>query len=296
MSKSCKNDPTKKYNGTEPSPKGLGYCAHAEKINAKKKGKDGNLWTVKVINNGTKRWVKINSNQQNTLPLNGYKKYFIHFNGGMPYLVYIKNNDVYIYEGGSRMEDLMEYNKLVKHICALKVFIGKSPKIKFTRNSGGYGKEYDGNTILLQIGKYKYMLIAVEIKTFVTKNDTITHFVSPMGNNDYPYPVAIGNKYIYSFDITYGYLDKKYIKQCTLDGILDMIFEYYPFFTPLDSHKNPHITADEFDEIRNMLLNDISLTTIKELAAMFRVTTSGSKKVLVDRIENMRNVVVYRKL
>ena len=28
----CKNDPSKKYTGNEPSPKGFGYCAHAEKI------------------------------------------------------------------------------------------------------------------------------------------------------------------------------------------------------------------------------------------------------------------------
>lgn len=29
----CKNDNKRTYKGTEPSPKGLGYCAHAEKIN-----------------------------------------------------------------------------------------------------------------------------------------------------------------------------------------------------------------------------------------------------------------------
>ena len=27
----CKNDKTKKYSGNEPSPKGNGWCAHAEK-------------------------------------------------------------------------------------------------------------------------------------------------------------------------------------------------------------------------------------------------------------------------
>lgn len=33
----CKNDTTRSYKGNEPSPKGLGYCAHAEKLNKKKK-------------------------------------------------------------------------------------------------------------------------------------------------------------------------------------------------------------------------------------------------------------------
>jgi hypothetical protein len=54
----CKNDKVKKYTGNEPSPKGSGYCAHAEKVNTKKKGKDGNTWIVKKISNGSKRWCK----------------------------------------------------------------------------------------------------------------------------------------------------------------------------------------------------------------------------------------------
>jgi len=56
----CKNGPTKKYKGTEPSPKGLGYCAHSMKIGEVKKGKDGNKWKVRKIKNGSKRWMKVN--------------------------------------------------------------------------------------------------------------------------------------------------------------------------------------------------------------------------------------------
>ena len=54
----CKNDPTRTYKGTEPSPKGLGYCAHAEKLNKKRKGKDGKNWIIAETKNGVKRWVK----------------------------------------------------------------------------------------------------------------------------------------------------------------------------------------------------------------------------------------------
>ena len=57
----CKNDKKRYYKGTEPSPKGLGYCAHSEKINSKKNGKDGKVWIVKKKKNGSKRWVKLNS-------------------------------------------------------------------------------------------------------------------------------------------------------------------------------------------------------------------------------------------
>ena len=55
----CKNDPARSYKGTEPSPKGLGYCAHAMKEGATKKGKDGNKWIIKKVKNGSKRWMKV---------------------------------------------------------------------------------------------------------------------------------------------------------------------------------------------------------------------------------------------
>jgi hypothetical protein len=55
----CKNDSTRTYKGDEPSPKGRGYCAHAEKEGCVKKGKDGNKWIVKKVKNGSLRWIKI---------------------------------------------------------------------------------------------------------------------------------------------------------------------------------------------------------------------------------------------
>ena len=57
----CKNDPIKSYKGNEPSPKGLGYCAHAEKIGKIKKGKDGNKWKIETTLKGVKRWIKQNT-------------------------------------------------------------------------------------------------------------------------------------------------------------------------------------------------------------------------------------------
>ena len=54
----CKNDPTKSYKGTEPSPKGLGFCAHSEKIGKTRKGLDDNIWKIEATVKGVKRWVK----------------------------------------------------------------------------------------------------------------------------------------------------------------------------------------------------------------------------------------------
>ena len=72
----CKNDPKKKYKGDEPSPKGLGYCAHSEKEGVKKKGKDRNMWEVKKVKNGSKRWIKIsNKNIINNKKVNIYNPF-----------------------------------------------------------------------------------------------------------------------------------------------------------------------------------------------------------------------------
>lgn len=52
----CKNDPNRKYKGTEPSPKGRGYCAHAEPEYKERKGQDTNIWVVRLDKNNRKSW------------------------------------------------------------------------------------------------------------------------------------------------------------------------------------------------------------------------------------------------
>ena len=56
----CKNDSSRSFKGTEPSPKGLGYCAHTMEKGTKMKGLDGNQWIINTTKNGIKRWVKYN--------------------------------------------------------------------------------------------------------------------------------------------------------------------------------------------------------------------------------------------
>lgn len=55
----CKNDKTKSYKGTEPSPKGIGYCAAKILVGTKKRGLDNNMWIIQETKTGTKRWVKM---------------------------------------------------------------------------------------------------------------------------------------------------------------------------------------------------------------------------------------------
>ena len=70
---------------------------------------------------------------------------------------------------------------------ALKIWIGRSPRIPMTEFSGGYGPKFYGNSILFQIGKNKYMFVGSEIFTFSLPS-AVTQFSSPVGGSDVPYP------------------------------------------------------------------------------------------------------------
>lgn len=83
----CKNDPKKFYKGDEPSPKGFGYCAHAESIGKVRKGKDGNMWKVETTSKGVKRWVVQIKKQKQEKNIKNFKKYYIHsgYDGNLGY-------------------------------------------------------------------------------------------------------------------------------------------------------------------------------------------------------------------
>ena len=159
-----------------------------------------------------------------------YTSYLVHFNYERPFLVYIKNKEVFIYkrntdlyyflpecdsefdvtytEYGKHVIHNNGYNKLVKKYNNLKnVFVGKSPKTEMTLYSGAYGKKWDGNTILLHIKNNEYVFIGHTIFKFKTISEIIK-YVSPIGNNDIPCPYAIdkeNNTYILLGEYVYIY-------------------------------------------------------------------------------------------
>ncbi len=45
-----------RFTGKEPSPKGLGRCAHLEMLGAIARGKDGSVWIVTADKNGRRSW------------------------------------------------------------------------------------------------------------------------------------------------------------------------------------------------------------------------------------------------
>lgn len=56
------------YTGKEPSPKGLGMCAHNGAYGDVKRGKDGNMWTISADKNGRLHWIKLGAVKRAPVP------------------------------------------------------------------------------------------------------------------------------------------------------------------------------------------------------------------------------------
>ena len=127
-------------------------------------------------------------------------EYLIHDNYNRPFMVKVKDDVVSVFKEKSRNE----YNKNSLFTWnPEKVFIGMSPLNRMTGFSGGHGQEFDGNSILLHISGMEYVWIGNKIISFIALN-TITRFLSPVGNNDVPYPFAVdedNNHYLFTEDV-----------------------------------------------------------------------------------------------
>jgi len=131
-----------------------------------------------------------------------FESYDIHDNGGRPFCVHVNKNIVIICEYGS--------GKILYVYKALKIYIGID-----------HLTVYDGNSILLQMTKKRFIFIGWNIYEFEIEDDIVKYY-SPVGNNDVPYPVLQGTKYVY-FMIDYSYVDIELIK----GNMEDAYDEYY---------------------------------------------------------------------
>jgi hypothetical protein len=130
----------------------------------------------------------------------GEHRYLTHDNGGRPFLVYVGDTSVTVYqqpknvdvEDASYDKQKDSYTKLVKKFTGVqKKFIPRYPTIK-VRN---YDFISTGNSILLEL-KNEYVFIGHCIYSFKTK-DKIQKYFSFVGNSNVPYPVAVGSENVY---------------------------------------------------------------------------------------------------
>jgi hypothetical protein len=249
----CKNDPKKFYKGDEPSPKGLGYCAHAESIGKVRKGKDGNMWKVETTSKGVKRWVVQIKKQKQEKNIKNFKKYYIHsgYDGNLgytpiDYLVIIDKKKAIVYQTPKNFysEIIKDNNKdffiysskiyesyFTKKILEFefdKVFIPKGimQALSFDKKSKiNTNPKYNGNNLLFKINN-DYIFIGYQIYKFSIGDDIINEFYSSVELYNYSYfPVAYGKKYAYML-LPQTCVDIEYLKNINVKDKINPILYY----------------------------------------------------------------------
>jgi hypothetical protein len=198
--------------------------------------------------------------------------YYIHDNGGRPYKVEIDNNKntLNVFDN---IENSKTYKKKIYSSKYTNIWIGKSPKIEMTEYSGGYGKKFDGNTILIEIGNLEYVFIGEQILSFKSISP-IKKYISPVGNNDVPYPYAIdsdGYMYLLIENVIVHPNQKT-------ENLFKKSEEPYSAYYKLGKISKPIIKLrkNEFDyDIKMLVVGDEIKMEKKELV---RVVHVGSKK------------------
>lgn len=199
-------------------------------------------------------------------------KYEIEFNGGVPFIVYINNGAIFVYQIPDNIyitrDDYSHPNYIDnEHIiytelawsCTnpLKIFIGKDTEEKC-----------NGNNILVQLSDTIYMHIGCKLDMFECK-DQILKFYSRMGNNNVPYPVALTKDSVIFMD------NKDMVKQKDLmsidslpkeNGIIQWDDSYVAYYDMLDKHKNRNL-INTLNKIN--FLNDLS--KVEEKCNKFKV-------------------------
>lgn len=223
------------------------------------------------------------------------KIYFIHDNRDRPFKVQIENdNIIYVYKKDGYDEEKGKYTYDLNPYATFdttKIFIGKSPFNKMTEYSGGYGPEFDGNTILFESKINEYVHIGSEIFSFETKYP-IKEYISPVGNNDVPYPYAIdtqNNIYLIIFKVII--LDNDNVRKILSDyDNPNDYYQYYSLITPNRGTIPQQEPKINFKDIDTYLIGHNKYTLKYEpfpAKNYDRLTKYGKKKMfIIDKQTN----------
>jgi hypothetical protein len=216
------------------------------------------------------------------------KTYLTHFNGGRPYQVDIDGNNSIIVKKPSApfgyystIHDEVVYS----YTNPKKIFIGKSPKNKMTKFSAGFGKAFDGNSILVNTIDNNYVYIGKFVASFYSKYP-IVKYVSPVGNNDVPYAYAkdtrnnvylmIENTIILRYTKRQDPYDYFYRESYIVKYVGPVITEQDPRFVPFgnitgyfngkDSYnlKYHPFPEEEYDRVTEDFKEKLYITTTKD--------------------------------
>ena len=125
----------------------------------------------------------------------------IHDNGGRPFIAEDtkseKNVVVYktkVVDESARHWEYERGNKVLTTPYE-RIFVGDNLLKDPNYAELGWAK---GNSLLLQISNKRYVYVGDCVFSFEpVDGDVIVKYYSPVGNNDVPYPYAVGKKYVY---------------------------------------------------------------------------------------------------
>lgn len=120
------------------------------------------------------------------------KTYFTHDNGGRPFAVDIYSGKIDVVQ--MVLDDDGRQVRGSKKITVpyQKIFIGDKV-LRDSRYSSGRG-----NSFLIELHPGVYVHVGREVFQFQTRGgERILKYFSPIGNNDVPYPYAVGENYTY---------------------------------------------------------------------------------------------------
>lgn len=163
------------------------------------KGNDGRRYKSIADSRGVYKWVNVNgsvsasasasaSTSKNKTRKATTRYYEIHDNYNRPFIVEIE----------IAKKQLTVYKAVAEDETAKKWKMIRGKKIHSMHYRCVFIGVPAGNTILTEVGDGKYLYIGAEIYMFdVPAGDKIVDYKSRIGNNDFPYPVAVGEKNLY---------------------------------------------------------------------------------------------------
>ena len=151
------------------------------------------------------------------------ERYVIRNNGSEPFIAHVYPPTIEVYRQKRVAEYENQYDILDKKIIDTtyhEIFIGDNqlPDTRAAANG-----TYPGNSILVHVTGHHYLFIGHEIYSFVTPDDVIQEYYSPVGNNAVPYPYAIGKHR------TYFMLDRVSVPNELLDPDKDGYGQFYGY-------------------------------------------------------------------
>ena len=160
-------------------------------VGTKKKGNDGRTYEVVQTRNGVQRWAGHPTSTKQVFTVHNYDvKFMVRLTSTS------RPGTAQIFKkvGGDKSPRDPANFALWRSVPYQQAFIGFDP----VESKPGVKTQtwFGGNSVLLKLDPDHWLFIGADVRA-LTFSDQITRFVSPMGNNQVPYPYAVGQMLTY---------------------------------------------------------------------------------------------------